>query len=532
MKTKKFDSIIVGGGIAGLTAAAYVSRKGKKTLLIEKNKEFGGLVNSFKVDGFLFEGGVRALESAGIILPMLEDLGIELETVRSKVSVGIENEIIHAENLSSVDSYKNMLTRIYPESEDEIKNFISQMLRIMKKLDVLYGIDNPIFKDLKNDKDFLFKKLLPWLPKFLFTVGKINRLNTPVEEYLEKNIKNDSLRDIISQHFFKGTPAFFALSYFSLYLDYFYPKGGVGKLAEVIKDKIEEYGADLLSNTSIVRIEPVEKRVFDSEGRSYEYDNLIWAADLKTFYRITNTAKLPSKIQSEFIFQKSKIDKCKGSESVFTLYLEVDLNIAHFENIANGHFFYTPSRKGLNSIHRNELRSLLGNWRKHKEDDIINWFNSFLEYNTFEISIPGIKDKALVPEGKSGIIISFIIEHELFAKIQQSGWYDSIKTHIENKLIEILTQSIYPKLKSHIIKQFSFTPINMQSRIASTDGAIVGWSFEDQVPVINKIQRAAKAVQTPIPNIYQAGQWAYSPAGVPMSILTGKLAADKIVKAD
>jgi hypothetical protein len=50
------------------------------------------------------------------------------------------------------------------------------------------------------------------------------------------------------------------------------------------------------------------------------------------------------------------------------------------------------------------------------------------------------------------------------------------------------------------------------------------------MPVINNIQFSDRSVLTPIPSIYQAGQWAYSPAGVPMSILTGKLAADRVIK--
>jgi len=56
----------------------------------------------------------------------------------------------------------------------------------------------------------------------------------------------------------------------------------------------------------------------------------------------------------------------------------------------------------------------------------------------------------------------------------------------------------------------------------------VGWSFQESIPVPNRIQDAQKSVVTAIPNIFKAGQWTYSPAGVPMSILTGKLAADKI----
>ena len=56
---QKYDTIVVGGGIAGLTAAAYVARSGQKTLLIEKNRELGGLVNTFARNGFRFEAGVR-----------------------------------------------------------------------------------------------------------------------------------------------------------------------------------------------------------------------------------------------------------------------------------------------------------------------------------------------------------------------------------------------------------------------------------------------------------------------------------------
>jgi all-trans-retinol 13,14-reductase len=70
----------------------------------------------------------------------------------------------------------------------------------------------------------------------------------------ESVIKNPSLRDIISQHFFKNTPTFFALSYFSLYLDYFYPKGGVGKLSEALRDKIYELGGEIKTGTIVNRV--------------------------------------------------------------------------------------------------------------------------------------------------------------------------------------------------------------------------------------------------------------------------------------
>lgn len=531
MMENSYDTIVVGGGIAGLTSTAYLAREGQKVLLIEKNRELGGLVNSFSRNGFHFDAGVRALEDAGIILPMLKDLGIELEVVKSPVSLGIENEILHVENLESLAKYRDFLKKFYPESGKEIDEVVISIRKIMKHMDVLYGIENPLFKDLKRDTSFILKKLLPWMPRFVFTVGKINRMQFPVEEYLQSIIRNPSLRDIISQHFFKNTPTFFALSYFSLYLDYFYPKGGVGKITDGLRDKIVELGGKIQTSTIVTRVIPSEKMVTDEKNVSYKYKNLIWAADLKTLYRIAETENLPAEIQSRFEPVKKKMLQNKGGESVFTFFLQVDEPLESFGRIANGHFFYTPSRQGLGETHRKELSELLENFKNISKPEILEWLNKFISLNTFEISIPGLKDKDLAPPGKTGMIISFLTGYELFKKVQEAGWLDEFILEIENRVLKVISESVFPMIKNKVIDRFSFSPISIQNRISSSEGAIVGWEFQKNMPVINKIQISDRSVFTPLPSVYQAGQWAYSPAGVPMSILTGKLAAKRVLKS-
>jgi phytoene dehydrogenase-like protein len=532
MLDNTFDTIIVGGGIAGLTATAFLAREGQKVLLIEKNREPGGLVNSFSRNGFHFDAGVRALEDAGIILPMLKDLDIELEVVKSPVSLGIENEILHIENIESLSKYCDLLKKFYPESSGEIDQVIKTIRKIMKYMDVLYGIENPLFKDLKRDTSFIFRKLLPWMPRFLFTVGKINRMQIPVEEYLNSVVKNPSLRDIIAQHFFKNTPTFFALSYFSLYLDYFYPKGGVGKLSESLKDKILELGGEVKTGTMVTEIAPYSKSITDDKNITYKYKNLVWAADLKTLYRIAETENLPPEGKANFQKAKTKIENSKGGESVFTLFLQVDEPLESFGKIANGHFFYTPSRQGLGETHRQELYDILGNFSNISKQEILDWLDKFISLNTFEISIPGLRDKDLVPPGKTGMIISFLAEFELFKKIEEAGWLEEFVSKIESRVLSVISESVYPMLKEKVMAQFSFSPLSYQNRTASSEGAIVGWEFQNDMPVINKIQIADRSVYTPLPSVYQAGQWAYSPAGVPMSILTGKIAANRVVKSN
>jgi phytoene dehydrogenase-like protein len=528
MTNNNYQTIIVGGGIAGLTAAAYLSKAGKKILLIEKNKECGGLVNSFVHNGFCFDAGVRALEDAGIILPMLKDLGIELERVKSPVSLGIEKEILNIKDLTSLEEYEDFLIQFFPESRDEIVLILKDIRKIMKHMDILYGIENPLFKDLKRDRNFLFTKLLPWLPKFIFTVRKINSMNGPIEDYLKKRISNNSLIDMISQHFFKNTPTFFALSYFSLYLDYFYPKGGVGNLSEALVHKIVECGGEIMTETTISEVLVQQRQIRDQNNIYYGYDNLIWAADLKTLYKI---AKMDGvKPNLKFETKKTNVLENRGNDSVFSLFLEVNAPIESFQKIAHGHFFYTPSKKGLGESNRKELLDLLANFEKIEKKQILEWLDKFTKLNTYEISIPGLKDPDMVPPSQTGVIISFLFEYDLFKKVDEAGWLDEFTQELENRMIQVITDSIYPMLKGNIMAQFSFSPLHIEKRVGSSEGAIVGWSFQKSMPVVNKIQISDRSVITPMPSVYQAGQWAYSPAGVPMSILTGKLAANQVLK--
>lgn len=268
----------------------------------------------------------------------------------------------------------------------------------------------------------------------------------------------------------------------------------------------------------------------DQNNNSYNYKNLIWAADLKTFYKLVQTNGLLSKSKIKFEESKSKILKSRGTDSVFSLYLEVDEPLETFRKIAHGHFFYTPSKSGLGETHRQELDQMLSNFKNVSKEQVFSWLDRFTKLNTFEISIPGLKDASLVPEGKTGMIISLLAEYDLFKKIQDTGWLSEFITELENCMINVITQSVYPVLKQKVTAQFSFSPLSIENRVGSSEGAIVGWAFEKDMPVVSKIQFSDRSVLTPIPSIYQAGQWAYSPAGVPMSILTGKLAADRVIK--
>ncbi len=100
-----------------------------------------------------------------------------------------------------------------------------------------------------------------------------------------------------------------------------------------------------------------------------------------------------------------------------------------------------------------------------------------------------------------------------------------------DRMIEVLDASIYPGLKAAVIDSFTSTPLTIEKISGNSEGAITGWAFTNEfIPAVSTLPKVASSVLTPIPDTYQAGQWTYSPSGLPISILTGKLAADRILK--
>ena len=72
------DVVVVGGGLAGLTAAATVAAAGKRVLVREKLGVPGGDARSTNKDGFIFNQGPHALYRGGAAEKILTQLGVRI----------------------------------------------------------------------------------------------------------------------------------------------------------------------------------------------------------------------------------------------------------------------------------------------------------------------------------------------------------------------------------------------------------------------------------------------------------------------
>lgn len=522
--------VIVGAGMAGLTAAAYLGRENCNVLVLDKNNRIGGLLSSFEQDGFLFDSGPRALVNSGMVTPMFKDLGIEYEFLENTLSIGIEDEMFRIESMDSLKDYEAILCRLYPDNVDDIHKIIPVMRKLSKYTEILYEFDNPNFIDFTNNTAAILRKMTPWFFKFLWALMKMRQFNFPMEEHMARLTSNRSLHDIILQSFFRKMPSYFALGYFYVYLDYFYPKGGTGTLAKLLEQKALDGGVKIKLDTKIVEVNPSKSEVIDENGNTYPYDKLIWAADLKTLYQQVNTSELETAVRGAIDAEKEKIFAAKGAESVFMLFAGIDRPPSYFKEHGGEHLFYSPSRQGLGETLTTEREKLLAEFDNKSKEEVLEWLDQFLSLNTFEVSVPALRDPSLAPEGKTGLMISCLFDYDLIKKVRDAGWYDEFKQHLEQKVFSLFSQTLYKDIDQDILFKYSSSPLTVNKISGSTGGAITGWSFETEIPVVYTLKDITKSALTAIPNIYKAGQFAYCPAGVPIAMLTGWYATQEIVK--
>ena len=78
-RSSQTDVVVVGGGMAGLTAACYLARAGVDVTVIEKAPYLGGRAATQDFDGFRFNRGGHALYTGGAASRILEELGISYD---------------------------------------------------------------------------------------------------------------------------------------------------------------------------------------------------------------------------------------------------------------------------------------------------------------------------------------------------------------------------------------------------------------------------------------------------------------------
>jgi phytoene dehydrogenase-like protein len=524
------DVVVVGSGAAGLTAAAYIAKAGYKVSVFEKDEAFGGLLGSFLWHGHQVDKGARGIIDSGIVFPMLKQLGITMQFTKNPIRILIADQGINLNDDTDLMNYQRMLIRLFPQEENAIVKIMQDIRIVMKQMDVIYGIENPLFLPKPYDMKYLGKTLLPWMGKFIINIRRAMKRMEPIETYLRKYTSNQRLIDMIAQHFFAQTPAFFALSYFTLYKQYHYPMGSTQSLIDSLVDVITKHGGSLINKCEIRRIDPQTNVLTTCHGEEVHYKQMVWAGDTNTFYATLDLSTLKDEsIKSRVLSRQTELKGMRGADSILSLYVVVSQEPQSFATSSGPHAFYTPELQGISSVSLNEVRDADGQWT-NDADRLWTYLEKLMEANTFEISIPSLRDATLSAQGQTALILSTLFDYGLCEHIAKLGLLPQFKERMTETMLRVM-EPLWPNIRSFVLHTNIATPLTIKNRTNAHEGSVTGWSFSNHpFPAETQFLRVSQAVKTPIDTIKQAGQWTFNPAGVPVAIMTGKLAADAVLK--
>lgn len=260
------DVVIIGAGVSGLTAAYFLTQKGFKVTLVEKESRIGGLARSFQYDDYTFDiGPHRFYAEDEEVTKFIEDI------LEDKI-----NKITRQSGVWMFGKYHN-----WPLRPNIIFNLPPGIIwRVLRDFIFKSGREENTFEGYAHSRygktlyNIFFK---PYSEKFLNgSVSKIHAdwLKESIERaIINKNVKMDNLYEIFRNTFIPKQKT----------KSFLYPvEGGIGNFSEELAGRIRKSGGKILLHKVVdeIRCNSPTIREVIINGRAFRADTVIWTAPL------------------------------------------------------------------------------------------------------------------------------------------------------------------------------------------------------------------------------------------------------------
>lgn len=470
----KYDAVIIGGGVGGLTCAVLLAKKGVRVALFEKEGRPGGYCSSFSASGYQFDacvdsiGGLRKGEPLRFI--MEEKLGIwdkleliELNPLRRNIFPDMTIDIP-----ADVTQYKDVLKKMYTAEREGIDQSFAAMENIYTaSLKTMCGED-----DLSFPYDFMEMSFYDLLSSF---------------------ISEEKLKLAISSYCpFMGLPAreASAIALSNILMHYvrggsFRIRGGFQKLSDALINELRDHGGDLFIDEEVVRIlynGANTTGIATKNNREVRADHIISNIDIKTALRLMDGCAVDKK-------RVGRIESMKVSSSFIMVYIGVKDDLRSYG-----------------------LPSNMGCFNSDNLDEMLNKGSGA----SFGMSFPSLLDSSVAPKGHGNVIIHWpLCYSENEAEISK----DTVCKKLINELDKIV-----PGIVDRITYQSVSSPGTLKRYTGNTLGSAYGWEqgsgFLKNLPFLRNIAG----------NFHVVGHWAGYGGGVMPSMLSACKVVNQIMK--
>jgi phytoene desaturase len=276
--------IIIGAGLAGLSAGCYARMNGYRTRIVEHNKVPGGVASAWRKDGFLFDGGIHFMMDARpgtAESKLFDDLGISLQD--KIVPMKVYGRYLDENKGRRIDLSQDLdkLGRDLKAFSGEDTEVIDSLIAAARKLQGLdlgsMGMSRP--PELAGIAGRL-KDMWSMRRALKVFSGKFGK---SVEE-LGKDIKDPWLRELLKNLFLPCVPVWFLAMILALLADgqLGYLECGCQDFVQGIAGKFQELGGEVSYEATVEEVLVEDGRaagVVLAGGETLRADAVVSAAD-------------------------------------------------------------------------------------------------------------------------------------------------------------------------------------------------------------------------------------------------------------
>jgi prolycopene isomerase len=455
--SEKYDVIIIGAGIGGLTCGCYLAKGGLRVLVIEQHNKPGGYCTSFYRNNFRFDTGPHYIGSVkrGIIKTVLDEL--ELNKKINFFQIDPTDTIIMPENVAHIRANP------YDTIADFQKNFPKESRNIRKFFELF----------IKED--------------FLSVIGKLKNLT--FKQLLDKFFDDFRIKSTLSILLGVGVSsspskvsALAATLFFKQFIldPGYYPAGGIQSLPDAFSDCLKTNKGNIILNKKVVKILTQNEKikgVMLNDGQQIYSRFIVSNADAtETFSQLLPKSKY---------LEARRIKKMESSKSAIILFLGVDYAINSY--LEDSSCIWISETYNID----NQFDSLANTFQKVKLPKYA------LAY------FPGLHDPTLRSNKNTiQIFTNATFKTKKFWRLNKEKYFDLLFRRLK-KMVRIFENN-----NGKIITQFGATPNTFFRFTNNNAGAIYGWESN-----FNTIKSTSMPQETSVPNLILAGHWSTSGFG-------------------